>query len=51
MGRIVDRGVEYVGVCEWMRICFELFELLKVYKKVIRRVIVNIFGYIVKVIG
>lgn len=34
-----------------MRICFEFLEFLKVYKKVICRVIVNIFGYIVKVIG
>lgn len=30
VGRIADRGAEYVGAREWMRICFELLELLKV---------------------
>ena len=30
VGRIADRGAEYVSAREWMRICFELLELLKV---------------------
>ncbi|KAJ1670721.1 U2 snRNP component prp10, partial [Spiromyces aspiralis] len=29
IGRIADRGAEYVSAREWMRICFELLELLK----------------------
>ena len=36
---------------EWMRICFELLELLKAHKKAIRRAAVNTFGYIAKAIG
>ncbi|XP_063902016.1 splicing factor 3B subunit 1-like [Zophobas morio] len=51
VGRIADRGAEYVGAKEWMRICFELLELLKAHKKSIRRAAVNTFGYIAKAIG
>eukprot|EP00040_Diaphanoeca_grandis_P037207 m.241356 g.241356 ORF g.241356 m.241356 type:complete len:1231 (+) comp33773_c0_seq1:225-3917(+) len=51
VGRIADRGSEYVSAREWMRICFELLELLKAHKKAIRRATVNTFGYIAKAIG
>ncbi|XP_077516251.1 splicing factor 3b subunit 1 isoform X2 [Amblyomma americanum] len=51
VGRIADRGAEYVPAREWMRICFELLELLKAHKKAIRRATVNTFGYIAKAIG
>ena len=51
VGRIADRGPEYVSAREWMRICFELLELLKAHKKAIRRAAVNTFGYIAKAIG
>jgi splicing factor 3B subunit 1 len=51
VGRIADRGSEYVSSREWMRICFELLELLKAHKKSIRRAAVNTFGYIAKAIG
>merc|ERR1712038_2095055 len=51
VGRIADRGPEYVPAREWMRICFELLELLKAHKKAIRRATVNTFGYIAKAIG
>lgn len=51
VGRIADRGSEYVSAREWMRICFELLELLKAHKKSIRRAAVNTFGYIAKAIG
>lgn len=51
VGRIADRGAEHVGAREWMRICFELLELLKAHKKAIRRATVNTFGYIAKAIG
>ena len=51
VGRIADRGAEYVSSREWMRICFELLEMLKAHKKAIRRATVNTFGYIAKAIG
>merc|ERR1711937_1059144 len=51
VGRIADRGAEFVSAREWMRICFELLEMLKAHKKAIRRAAVNTFGYIAKAIG
>ncbi|KAJ9114405.1 hypothetical protein QFC20_001548 [Naganishia adeliensis] len=51
IGRIADRGAEFVPAKEWMRICFELLDLLKAHKKAIRRAAVNTFGYIAKAIG
>jgi len=51
VGRIADRGYEFVTPKEWMRICFELLDMLKAHKKGIRRATVNTFGYIAKAIG
>ncbi|ODQ66922.1 ARM repeat-containing protein [Nadsonia fulvescens var. elongata DSM 6958] len=51
VGRIADRGPEYVSPREWMRICFELLDILKAHKKGIRRAANNTFGYIAKAIG
>ena len=51
VGRIADRGAEFVSAREWMRICFELLEMLRAPKKSIRRACVNTFGYIAKAIG
>jgi len=51
VGRIADRGAEFVAAREWMRICFELLDMLKAQKKAIRRAAVNTFGYIAKAIG
>ena len=34
VGRIADRGAEFVSAREWMRICFELLDMLKAHKKV-----------------
>jgi splicing factor 3B subunit 1 len=51
VGRIADRGAEYVSSKEWMRISFELLELLRAHKKAIRRASVNTFGYIARAIG
>lgn len=51
VGRIADRGHEFVPAREWMRICFELLEMLKAPRKGIRRAAVNTFGYIAKAIG
>jgi splicing factor 3B subunit 1 len=51
VGRIADRGAEYVSAKEWMRICFELLDMLKASRMSIRRATVNTFGYIAKAIG
>ncbi|OMO63584.1 Armadillo-like helical [Corchorus olitorius] len=51
VGRIADHGAEFVPAREWMRLCFELLEMLKAHKKGIRRATVNTFGYIAKAIG
>merc|ERR1712149_142060 len=51
IGRIADKGAEMVANREWMRICFDLLDLLKATKKAIRRAAVNTFGYIAKAIG
>lgn len=51
VGRIADRAADQVSAREWMRICFELLEMLKAHKKDIRRAAVNTFGYIAKAIG
>ena len=51
VGRIADRGAEFVPAREWMRICFELLDMLRAQKKAIRRAAVNAFGYIAKAIG
>ncbi|KRY79687.1 Splicing factor 3B subunit 1, partial [Trichinella pseudospiralis] len=51
LGSILAALKAIVNVIEWMRICFELLELLKAHKKAIRRAAVNTFGYIAKAIG
>ncbi|KAL0640499.1 U2 snRNP component prp10 [Maublancomyces gigas] len=51
VGRIADRGAEFVSAREWMRICFELLDMLKAHKKGIRRAANNTFGFIAKAIG
>lgn len=44
VGRIAERGAEFVSAREWMRICFELLDMLKAHKKGIRRAANNTFG-------
>nr|GAT50746.1 predicted protein [Mycena chlorophos] len=51
MGRIADRAAEFVSAREWMRIAFQLLELLNCRNKKTRRAAVNTFGYIAKSIG
>ncbi|CAL5435381.1 unnamed protein product [Camellia sinensis] len=51
VGCIAHCGAEFVPAREWMRICFELLEMLKAHKKGIRRATGNTFGYIAKAIG
>lgn len=50
VGRIADRGANYVSPKEWMRVCFELLELLKAHKKAIRKAAVSTFGYIARAV-
>ncbi|PJF17187.1 ARM repeat-containing protein [Paramicrosporidium saccamoebae] len=51
VGRIADRAAEAVNGREWMRICFELLDMLKAHRKSIRRAAINTFGYIAKAVG
>ncbi|SCW02086.1 LAFE_0E13872g1_1 [Lachancea fermentati] len=51
IGRIADRSPECVPPKEWMRICFELLEMLKSPSKSIRRIANKTFGYIARAIG
>lgn len=51
IGRIANLAPEYVAPKEWMRICFELLELLKSPNKATRRVANDTFGYIARAIG
>lgn len=51
VGRIANLAPEYVAPKEWMRICFELLEMLKSTNKAIRRVANDTFGSIAKAIG
>ena len=51
IGSIADKGAEAINAKEWIRICFDLLDLLRAPKKSIRRSAVNTFGYIAKAIG
>lgn len=51
VGKIASKGARFVTPKEWMRICFELLELLKAPRKAIRKSAVATFGYIAKAIG
>ncbi|KAG7714754.1 hypothetical protein KL949_004590 [Ogataea haglerorum] len=51
IGDIADRGKEYINHREWMRISFELLEMLKARKKQIRKSANTTFGLIARAIG
>jgi splicing factor 3B subunit 1 len=51
VGRIAERAREHVSPREWIRICFELLDLLKAPKKSVRRAAVATFGHIANAIG
>lgn len=51
VGRIADKGADEVSPKEWIRICFDLLQLLKAHKKNIRRAAITTFGYIARAIG
>lgn len=51
VGHIANEGSEHVPPREWMRICFDMVEMLKAHRKLIRRAAIKSFGYISKAIG
>lgn len=51
IGLIAQKNGESINAKEWMRICFELLEMLKSTKKRIRLVANETFGHIAKTIG
>lgn len=51
VGVIADRAGEAVSSREWMRICFELLDLLKAQRKSVRMEAVRTFGSIARAIG
>lgn len=51
VGKIANKGAHFISPKEWMRICFELLELLKAPRKAIRKSAVSTFGHIAKAIG
>ncbi|KAH3662218.1 hypothetical protein OGAPHI_005466 [Ogataea philodendri] len=51
IGDIADKGKEYINHREWMRISFELLEMLKARKKQIRKSANTTFGLIARAIG
>lgn len=51
IGSVADRAADQVHAKEWMRICFELLDMLRSPRKSIRRAAVATFGYIAKAIG
>lgn len=51
IGDIAERAKDYINHKEWMRISFELLEMLKAYKKSIRKSANKTFGLIAKAIG
>jgi splicing factor 3B subunit 1 len=51
VGLIAKKNSETINAKEWMRICFELLDMLKSNKKKIRIAANDTFGYIAKTIG
>eukprot|EP01080_Neovahlkampfia_damariscottae_P011348 gene11348-4516_t len=51
IGQIANKAPEQVAAKEWMRICFDLLDVLKAHRKSIRQAAILTFGYIAKSIG
>ncbi|ODV89574.1 hypothetical protein CANCADRAFT_140918 [Tortispora caseinolytica NRRL Y-17796] len=51
IGNVANDGPESISAREWMRICFELLEMLKAPQRAIRRAANDTFGYIAQAIG
>lgn len=51
IGRIATLAPQYIPPKEWMRICFELLEILRSTNKAIRRMANDTFGFIASAIG
>jgi len=51
VGRVADEAPEQVPAREWMRVCFELLEMLRAPRKAVRRAAVATFGHIARAVG
>ena len=51
VGRIADVGASHVSAREWMRVCFDLIEMLRSPRMGIRRAAANTFGFIARAVG
>lgn len=51
IGDIAEKATEFINHREWIRISFELLEMLKAYKKSIRKAANKTFGLIAKAVG
>uniref|UniRef100_A0A7S1KNL9 Splicing factor 3B subunit 1 domain-containing protein n=1 Tax=Percolomonas cosmopolitus TaxID=63605 RepID=A0A7S1KNL9_9EUKA len=51
VGAIAQNAPREVNAREWMRICFEMLEMLKAYRRSIRQATIETFGYIAQAIG
>ncbi|KAF0973553.1 hypothetical protein FDP41_008257 [Naegleria fowleri] len=51
IGTIAQIAANRISSKEWLRICFDLLEVLRAHKKSIRRAAIKTFGYIAKEIG
>lgn len=51
IGDIAEKAKDFINHREWIRISFELLEMLKAYKKSIRKAANNTFGLIAQAVG
>jgi len=51
IGYLAEMAHDQVSSREWMRICFDLIDILKSPEKSIRRAAINTFGYIANAVG
>jgi splicing factor 3B subunit 1 len=51
VGGVADKAPEQVPAREWMRVCFELLEMLRAPRKAVRRAAVATFGHIARAVG
>ncbi|KAI8870753.1 ARM repeat-containing protein [Ramicandelaber brevisporus] len=51
VGTVAERGPEHVSTSEWMRICFELVDVLESRRKSTRRAAISTIGSISRAVG
>ncbi|KAA8498508.1 Splicing factor 3B subunit 1 [Porphyridium purpureum] len=51
IGIIAERSGDVIVAREWIRICFEMLDLLKAPRMSIRRIAVRVFGVVAKAVG